>query len=185
MVKTVPASKMPLLQSDIPAPSAGGGEVSRMGKHRNVRKAMGQYPVGYRRPPAAKRFTKGQSGNPSGRRKNVKSFADLLAEGLDRRVTVQENGKPRRMRMRDVIVQGLINAAARREPNALRLLFRLMEQHTGGHSQDREITTLLAEDENIIKGFLASNREFEGPAEGASAHHREDPPPPEQPREDE
>lgn len=155
-----------------------------MGKHRKPPGPPGSYTVGYRRPPAAHRFTKGTSGNPSGRRKNVKSFSELLTEGLDRRITVQENGKPRRLRMRDVIVQGLINAAARREPNALRLLFRLMEQYSDGHVQDRDITALLAEDESIIKGFLASNRELEDTPGAASANNREDSPPPEPPGED-
>jgi Family of unknown function (DUF5681) len=131
-----------------------------MGKHRNSRKPAGDYAVGYRRPPAASRFQKGRSGNPSGRTKGVKSVQQVLAEGLDRRVTVQENGKPRRMRMRDVIVQGLINAAARQDPKAVAMLFRVMGQDAAGQSQDVELSSLTPDDQAIIQAFLESHREI-------------------------
>ena len=51
--------------------------------------------VGYARPPIDKQFKPGKSGNPAGRPKGAKSIAKLFAEALGRRVTIQENGRPR------------------------------------------------------------------------------------------
>ena len=54
------------------------------------------YEVGYKKPPQHTRFKQGQSGNPRAKPKRSHDFASLLTEILDERVTMTENGQPRR-----------------------------------------------------------------------------------------
>lgn len=55
------------------------------------------YKVGYKRPPEHTRFKPGQSGNPRGRPRQKKGFAELLHDRLFRSVSLRENGEKRRM----------------------------------------------------------------------------------------
>lgn len=112
------------------------------------------YRVGYKQPPLAMRFKPGQSGNRKGRPKGTKSLPKVLAETLARRVTVRENGKPRRMRMLDVLIQKLINDAARGELRAMRLILDLCERYGDGTEQTIEAAGLAAEDQAIIDTYL-------------------------------
>jgi hypothetical protein len=112
--------------------------------------------VGYARPPIDKQFKPGKSGNPAGRPKGAKSIAKLFAEALGRRVTIQENGRPRKIRMQDLIIQGLVNDAARRERRAVQLLFSLLDRYGDGREQEIEATALSSDDEAIINRYLAS-----------------------------
>ena len=53
--------------------------------------------VGYRRPPRHSRFQPGQSGNPRGRPRGVKSLSDIVRKIVGQKVTVTENGRVRRV----------------------------------------------------------------------------------------
>lgn len=88
----------------------------------------------------------------------MKNLSTLLTEALSRYVTVEENGNPRRMRIRDVIIQGIVNDAARRDAKAVRLLFALIDRYGDGQEQAVDITTLRSEDEAIIMDFIESVR---------------------------
>jgi hypothetical protein len=121
--------------------------------------APANYEVGYGRTPVRTRFQPGQSGNPRGRRKGTKTIGKVLAEALARRMAVQtKNGEERKMRMQDIIIEGLVNDAARRDPRALKLLFMLMDRHGEGHETEIDTTALQPDDLAIIETFLASSR---------------------------
>jgi hypothetical protein len=53
--------------------------------------------VGYKRPPRETQFKKGQSGNPSGRRKAAPTFATDLAEELRESITLHEKGREKKI----------------------------------------------------------------------------------------
>lgn len=55
------------------------------------------YEVGYKKPPKAHRFKKGESGNKRGRPKRPKTVAEALENVLHAPVVVRENGKKRRV----------------------------------------------------------------------------------------
>lgn len=148
-----------------------------MGKHRNISKPLGDYSTGYRRPPVEAQFQPGKSGNPRGRPKGVKTLGKQLADALARRVTVQENGKSRTMRLQDVIIQGVVNDAARREPRAVRLLFSLIDRYGDGRNPEIDADTLLPDDEAIINSYIASIQVPDATDDSASSTPGTDEPP--------
>jgi len=58
---------------------------------------MSGYEVGHKRPPKHSQFKKGKSGNPHGRPKHSAEFSSIVRKELETTVTVQENGKPRKV----------------------------------------------------------------------------------------
>ncbi|MBI1218207.1 MAG: hypothetical protein GC186_06625 [Rhodobacteraceae bacterium] len=68
-------------------------------------KAGGNWEVGYGRPPKATRFKPGQSGNPRGRPKEANGLGDVLRKRLYAKYPVQENGRPKRLTLLEVILQ--------------------------------------------------------------------------------
>jgi hypothetical protein len=88
----------------------------------------------------------------------------MLQQALNRRVIVHENGRERRIRLQDVILQGLVNDAARRNHNALRLLFWLLERY--GQSSDTAINLgeLTLDDSAIIERYVSALQPAPGDA---------------------
>ena len=86
-----------------------------------------QYTVGKGKPPEHTRFQKGQSGNPTGRRKGSKNVATLLEQVLNERVIVTENGKRKRITKLEAMLKQLANKAASGDHRAIKLLMPLAE----------------------------------------------------------
>ena len=75
------------------------------------------YKVGYKHPPKHTRFQKGDKGNPKGRKsKKGKSAHDLLSEELDKKITIQKDGKPKSMYKRDVIAKNIVHQLSTGKP---------------------------------------------------------------------
>jgi hypothetical protein len=83
------------------------------------RRRSENYEVGKGRPPLSTRWKPGQSGNPRGRPKGAKSLATLFNDVLNRKLTIQENGKTRTITGREGIVIRVFNAALKGDPKAL------------------------------------------------------------------
>src|SRR5690242_18638959 len=72
---------------------------------RRVRvEALKRSDVGYGAPPKDHQFKPGQSGNPKGRPRGRKNEATILAQLLHRRITVRENGRPKRITILEAIL---------------------------------------------------------------------------------
>jgi hypothetical protein len=71
----------------------------------------GDYRVGYKRPPLHTRYQPGECGNPKGRPKGSKNTSTLLAEELNRRMSVTESGKRQRITKGHAIVKRAVNTA--------------------------------------------------------------------------
>ena len=83
------------------------------------RRRSENYEVGKGRPPLSTRWKPGQCGNPKGRPKGAKNLATLFNEVLNRKLTIQENGKTRTITGREGIVIRVFNAALKGDPKAL------------------------------------------------------------------
>lgn len=67
--------------------------------------------IGYGRPPEHTRFKKGQSGSPSGRPPKNVTLADVIAEELQSKVFITENGKRLKMEKSRVMFKQALNKA--------------------------------------------------------------------------
>jgi Family of unknown function (DUF5681) len=68
--------------------------------------------VGYKRPPVASRFKKGQSGNPHGRRRRAPArIAAIFAEELQSNAVISENGRQRKVPKIQVLIAEAVNQA--------------------------------------------------------------------------
>jgi hypothetical protein len=95
--------------------------------------------VGYGCPPVATRFKPGQSGNPRGRPKGLKGVDQVLRQALERRVPDPRKGGRHKVSMLELIVEGLVLAAARRDPRMIRLLVGLVDRYAPSEVRDRDI----------------------------------------------
>jgi hypothetical protein len=100
-------------------------------------------------------LSRGQSGNPRGRPKKVQDLGTVLDQALDARVVVNENGRRRSITIREAIVRGIVNDAARRDPKAIRLLLTLLQRHSPAAGASTGLESLLAEDQAILVDFVA------------------------------
>lgn len=81
------------------------------------------YEVGYGRPPQRTRFKPGVSGNPRGRPRGSKNVAVLLEEELKQRVTINENGRRRRITKQAAVIKHMVNKALSGDARLLQMLF--------------------------------------------------------------
>ncbi len=115
---------------------------------------VGDYNVGYGRPPKATRFAQGKSGNLRGRPKGSRSIAASLQDALSGKTTLTENGKSRSVSRLDGMLHRLTNAALRGEMPALKLLLFLLEKYSDGPESKIDFGSLLGEDAAILAQAL-------------------------------
>jgi hypothetical protein len=89
------------------------------------------YEVGYGKPPHHTRFKKGQSGNPRGRPKGSKNLPTLLSEALNEPVVVAENGRRRKITMRQAIIKQLVKRSATADLRAMKILLDMVRDLEG------------------------------------------------------
>ena len=89
------------------------------------------YDGGYKKPPKATRFRRGQSGNPRGRPRGSKSCKTVAAEELNKRVTVFEGGKRKQITwMRALMKRAIKDAVTKGDVRMLKELGGLSEPPT-------------------------------------------------------
>jgi Family of unknown function (DUF5681) len=111
--------------------------------------------VGYRNPPEATRFKKGQSGNPTGRRKGSLNVATVFAQTLREKVVVNENGQRKTMTKFEAAIKQFVNKAASGDLRALQLLVTLSrEAETRERESQPKSMTLHESDQKVIEGIL-------------------------------
>jgi hypothetical protein len=112
------------------------------------------YAVGYGRPPRQHRFKSGQSGNPRGRPKGVRSEADILNALLNKKITIQERGRPRQISVLDAIYHRIAQNGLKGgdTKSATFLLNRMaaVAQRSGDQS-----TEMNEDDRAVLESFVA------------------------------
>jgi hypothetical protein len=112
-----------------------------------------EYEVGYGKPPRHAGFQKGRSGNPKGRPKGSKNFATLLAEALDEKVSLTEDGRRRRITKRELVIKQLVNKSASADLRAIKQLTDIVqgvERQTGALQALPSPPAFTAADEEVI-----------------------------------
>jgi hypothetical protein len=97
------------------------------------------YEVGYKKPPIATRFKKGNNANPRGRPRrsnspSSKNLATMLERALDRVVVVVEDGARRKLTKRDLVIAQLVDLSASADLRATKILLDMihkLERGTG------------------------------------------------------
>ena len=95
-------------------------------KKRRKKFAVGDYEVGYCKPPKDKKWVKGcKSPNPKGRPKKITSIKEALKVNLGKEITTtNENGEECKISCADALVRKTIKDAITKDGPTRRLLFR-------------------------------------------------------------
>ena len=104
--------------------------------------------VGYRRPPRHSRFRKGQSGNPSGRRKGS-GIRSALEKVLDRKVTATVDGERRKVPLTEALVLQLAQKALAGDVRSIREVLKIAD-HVAAASPARPEGKRLVIERRII-----------------------------------
>ena len=108
------------------------------------------------KPPRHTRFKKGEaSANPRGRPR--KNLAASLIEGLNKRVVVTENGRRRKIAVREAITSQLINKSATADLRAIKMLLDLIkdaERQAGATTASEPAPRFTAADEEVVEQLI-------------------------------
>lgn len=83
------------------------------------------YAIGYKKPPVHSRWQKGQSGNPRGPKKRVKSLNTIVREVMNAPVKIRTGGREQVMSRAQALVLKTVEAASKGNDRALDKLLRL------------------------------------------------------------
>ena len=86
---------------------------------------MSTYKVGYGKPPKARQFKRGKSGNPKGRPKGSLNLATDLTAELGEHITVREDGRPRKISKQRALIKSLMAKALQGDVRAMASLLAL------------------------------------------------------------
>jgi hypothetical protein len=112
--------------------------------------------TGYRRPPVATRFRKGQSGNPAGRPPGRASLSKLLAEALGQRVTIRTRGRVRKVTRYEALIRTLADGAIAGDPRILRLLLGELRDADSRAAETPDDSAALGDtDRDVIASLIA------------------------------
>lgn len=97
------------------------------------KKKKSDSPVGYKKPPSHSQFKPGQSGNRSGRPKQVATFGDVVERQLRKKVTVTKGNTAQRIQILEAIAMTHVNLAAKGNPKSTDIVLNAIQ--SDGNSQ--------------------------------------------------
>jgi uncharacterized protein DUF5681 len=126
---------------------------------------IGDYEIGYRKPPVGRRFRKGQCGNPKGRPRGTNNLKTDLKEELEETIEVQQGGRTIRISKQRALIKSLIARGIKGDTRAIQILVNQMQPKPGEDDSVANVeTTLSVDEQELWQGLLAEVR-----AEQASA----------------
>jgi hypothetical protein len=113
------------------------------------------YEVGFGKPPAARRFQRGQSGNPKGRPKGTRNAGTVIMRALEAKVVMNESGRRREVTKFEAAVTQVANKAAGGDLRALNLITALMRSAEESVQQEAATTTRLQDvDQRVLQNLM-------------------------------
>jgi Family of unknown function (DUF5681) len=110
------------------------------------------YEIGYKKPPVATRFKKGNRANPRGRPRGSKDLATLLERALDAAADADAGAKPGRLTKRELVVARLVERSAGADLAATKLLFELLRRtDAAAVARPSESDDFAPEDEKVLE----------------------------------
>ena len=82
----------------------------------------------------------------------------MLRKALDRRVSDPRRGGRHTVRMIELIVEGLVLGAAKRDPRMVRLLLLLIDRYSPSDTPKLDAEEVRATDREILDDYIASMR---------------------------
>jgi hypothetical protein len=110
--------------------------------------------VGYKRPPIRTRFQKGRSGNPRGRQKGVRNFAADLKRSLEIPVTLNDQGRAKRVSTQEALVLRQREKALKGDHRALEWLLNLARMQNNDEGERSGGQHMAPEDQAILNAFV-------------------------------
>ena len=118
-----------------------------------------EYEVGYKRPPREYQFKPGQSGNPKGRPKKNKSFAEDIKDEMNELIQIQEQGKLKKITKQTALIKRLITDALSGKASAIKLLFPVLLSKDFEEKDFEE--DLSQEDHAILEDYIKRRISYE------------------------
>lgn len=107
--------------------------------------------VGYKRPPKSGRFSPGQSGNPSGRKKGAANFATDLDAELGEMVVIEDGGCEFQVTKQRAIVKALIALAIKGDLRAISAIALFTQKNERNDEKLVEIAGATADELEIMR----------------------------------
>lgn len=119
---------------------------------------VGDYEVGWGKPPVGRRFQKGQSGNPKGRTRGTRNLQTDLSEELGEKIVVQQGERTIRISKQRALVKILITKSLKGDTRAIQILVNMMHRKPADDDVAKEAPTLSAEEHELWQGLLKEVR---------------------------
>lgn len=111
--------------------------------------------TGYKKPPVASQWRKGQSGNPSGRKRGSLNLrTDLIAE-LEEVIQINEGGSSRRITKQRALLKSLAARGIQGDARAANLILSLISRLLEPDEQHAIPEEVGPEDKAILEAYLA------------------------------
>jgi hypothetical protein len=115
--------------------------------------------VGYASPPDYTKWQKGQSGNPSGRKKGQKNLKTDLVEELSEVIQLTEGGKPKKLTKQRAMLKSLLAKAIKGDTRAAALMLNLFARVVDPDAQQAS-ADLDPADQALLDAYVAEQIAF-------------------------
>ena len=153
---SAPRTRKPEPQADPATAADGDAPGAGTSNHRTTAGAASRnadYAVGYGRPPRQHQFKSGQSGNPRGRPKGVRSEDDILAKLLNRKIPIQDRGRVRHVSVLEAAYYRVAQNALKGDLKAMNFLMN--RKAAVAQTRSGETPEMNEDDRVVLDAYLA------------------------------